>query len=190
MPRLEQLINSQASAVDDLAELHNAQKLQAISALIKLCVKQGGRIAFCGIGKSHHVAQVTADMFASLGIPALALNGASITHGDSGYVSKADLIVYLTKSGKTAELIAASQCLFATCEPIQLAITQTNANDTAMPNVIIYNFGPIEELNGYSPTVSTLRFIAITNAIAMQCQVFTKAEFIKHHPGGAIGQML
>lgn len=154
------------------------------------------RLAVAGIGKSHHVAQLASCTFASLGIPSIQLDTAHIVHGDSGFIMPGDAILFISKSGSTSETIQAMHCLrnidpsvtlfLLTCCPISCI----HSDICDMANVIDLPKPCGEELNGYSPTTSTLSFIAYLNTLATLCQSFTKHDFAKHHPGGALGTQL
>ena len=156
---------------------------------IEQMLSRANRIAFAGIGKSHHIAQLTACMFASLGIPAIALDGPSIVHGDAGFIKQGDAIVFLSKSGNTTELIDAAQCIRQL--GIDIVLLTQNFEYATVWNTISLVWVPIGgtiEINGYSPTTSSLVFVAVLNALACKMQKFSKAEFLLRHPGGAIGK--
>lgn len=153
------------------------------------------RLAFAGIGKSHHVAQLAACTFASLGIPSLQLDTAHIVHGDSGFIRGSDTVIFISKSGRTTEMLDAMRCIKRTspCAHIYLLTCAQEHElhgeaDLHDVNIVSLPFGSVQELNGYSPTTSTVAFVAYLMQLAHECQVFDECEFRAHHPGGTIGQ--
>lgn len=153
------------------------------------------RLAVAGVGKSHHLAQLASCTFASLGIPSLQLDTAHIVHGDSGFIGPEDAVLFISKSGKTGEMLNAIQCLID-LGVVNLFLLTCAEQDTLPPIIQLYVNViklPAEcgrELNSYSPTTSSLSALAYLNAIAIKQQVFSQKEFARHHPGGDLGRRL
>lgn len=187
---------SRISEIASMAVADSVYGLASAEKLIAYIKAKPGRLAIAGIGKSHHVAQLAAATFASVGIPSLQLDTAHITHGDAGFVMPGDAVLYISKSGRTSEMLNAIKCLANTTKPNQFLLTCTGFEQ--LPSIVqdfcseVITLPTIcgHEMNGYSPTTSTLSFVSFLNALAMVCQTFTREQFAQHHPGGALGEEL
>lgn len=180
-------LKKQANALNCLAENHEPPPI------VVQAFNNAHRIVFVGIGKSFHVAGLAADTFASLGINSLSLNAADVLHGNSGYIQDLDCVVFISKSGATDELIASATCISNVQQNVDKVVMSCSEKPkpSYWPEDVLWyditNGVGVEELNGYSPTVSTLMFIAVLNQWAMTNQQFNEFQFRSHHPGGTIG---
>lgn len=162
--------------------------------VIKQAVEARGKVIVLGVGKSGHIGEKIAATLTSTGSPAVALNSLNALHGDLGMVADGDVVLALSYSGETEELlrilpaIARFQVgLIAMCGTPQSTLAQNcdvfldvNVEQEACP------------LN-LAPTSSTTVMLALGDALAMvllEARGFQKEDFAKFHPGGTIGRSL
>lgn len=148
------------------------------------------RVLITGIGKSGYVARRMAASLASVGIPSHFVHGTEWVHGDLGVACKGDIVVGLSHSGNTEELVVLPRFLQPRDVPFAAIIgSADSALGKIADNVIL---APAEdEILGKVPSRSIIAQEAIVNAIieqVVECQTFTKDDFIVNHPGGSIGK--
>lgn len=149
-----------------------------------------GRVIFCGIGKSGHIARKIAATMASTGTPAYFIHASEASHGDLGMIAPGDLVFCLSNSGETAELkdvIAYARRYKHTLVALVRRKESTLAKDADI--AIILPEVPEASPTG-APTTSTTMMLAYGDALAMALldkRGFTKDDFGKYHPGGKLG---
>ncbi len=153
-----------------------------------------GKVIVTGIGKSGIIAQKIASTLVSTGTPAMFLHPAEGAHGDIGIAHKDDVILAITKSGESEELIA----LLPSVRRIgaRLIAITANADSTVARRSDIVLLTPVEEeacpLN-MAPTCSTTAALVVGDALAMalmKLRNFQPDDFALYHPGGQIGKRL
>ena len=163
-------------------------------AVIRSSEAAGGRVHVTGVGKSRHVGRKLAATLQSTGTKAYFLDPADCNHGDSGQVAEGDVVVALSHSGETEELMAAVRTLVANGATI-VAITGDAASSLARSSAATLHVpvegeaGPL----GLAPTVSTSCQLAVADGLAMALKAgrgFTREEFARYHPGGSLGKKL
>ncbi|KAF1948637.1 SIS domain-containing protein [Byssothecium circinans] len=167
---------------------------------IKVANEAGGKLLVCGVGKSGLVGRKTVATMKSLGIACSFLHPSEALHGDLGDIRPNDAIMFISYSGKTAELMAVLNHVPAST-PVLAVTSQTKPSDCPLlndrPKGILLP-APIHEKEETSfgvcaPTTSTTVTIAVGDMLALTlAEVMyaddTKAVFRKNHPGGAIGE--
>ncbi|MDX3907876.1 MAG: KpsF/GutQ family sugar-phosphate isomerase [Pigmentiphaga sp.] len=153
-----------------------------------------GRVVVSGIGKSGHIARKIAATFASTGTPAFFVHAAEAVHGDLGMITAKDVLVTISYSGTTAELLTivplvkrlGSQLIAITGNPdSELALLADVHLDASVPQEAC-------PLN-LAPTASTTTALALGDALAVACleaRGFGPEDFARSHPGGALGRRL
>jgi arabinose-5-phosphate isomerase len=158
--------------------------------LIKEAVDGRGKIVVLGVGKSGYVGAT----LTSTGSPAVMLDSLNALHGDLGMVADGDVILALSSSGETEELL----CILPAIARLQVRIIAIcgDANSTLAKNAHVLLDVNIEQeacpLN-LAPTSSTTVMLALGDALAMvllEARGFNKEDFAKFHPGGKIGRSL
>ena len=160
-------------------------------AVIKISKCQS-KVILCGVGKSGLIASKIAATLASVGTPAFSLAASEASHGDLGMISKKDILILISNSGKTNELKNIIQ--FANRNKI-LLIGIVSKKDS-----ILYKASDIKillpqvtEAGGIIPTASTTSQLALGDALAiasMKYKKFGKLDFKKLHPAGSLGAQL
>src|ERR1700719_85693 len=162
--------------------------------LIKDAVDARGKVVVVGVGKSGHIGGKIASTLTSTGSPAVVLDSLNALHGDLGMIADGDVVLALSTSGETEELlrilpaIARFQVrIIAMCGNSKSTLAQTahvcldvNVEQEACP------------LN-LAPTSSTTVMLALGDALAMvllEARGFNKEDFAKFHPGGVVGRSL
>ena len=153
-----------------------------------------GRVVVSGMGKSGHVGGKIAATLASTGTPAFFLHPAEASHGDLGMVTKGDVVLAISYSGETAELLTILP-LFKRMDARLIAMTGNPASTLARESDAHLDVSvPAEAcpLN-LAPTASTTAALAMGDALAvalLKHRGFTEADFARSHPGGALGRRL
>jgi arabinose-5-phosphate isomerase len=180
----------EASALEQLKEDINEEYEKAI-ALMLACE---GKIIVTGIGKSGHIGRKIAASLSSTGTPAFFVHSAEGLHGDSGMIEERDVVVLLSNSGETTEVLNVLE-IVKDIGSRRIAITQ-NTHSTLAKNcnaTLAYRFENETDHLGLAPTTSALLQLAIGDAlVSTLCELkkFDEKEFHKYHPGGSLGQQL
>jgi len=159
-----------------------------------LCLASRGRVAVSGLGKSGHVGSKIAATLASTGTPAFFLHAAEASHGDLGMVARGDLLLAISNSGETRELLSLLPPLRRLGVPV-IAMTGNAGSSLAREADVHLDVGVREEacpLN-LAPTASTTATLAMGDALAtalLEARGFTSEDFARAHPGGALGRKL
>lgn len=160
----------------------------------QLCLAATGRVVVTGLGKSGHVGSKIAATLASTGTPAFFLHATEASHGDLGMVARGDVVLAISNSGETAEIIALLPHLRRLESPV-IAMTGNPSSTLAREATVNLDVSVSEEacpLN-LAPTASTTATLAMGDALAtavLEARGFTVEDFARSHPGGALGRKL
>ncbi len=153
-----------------------------------------GRVIVTGMGKSGHIAGKIASTLASTGTPAFFLHPAEAVHGDLGMITRDDVLLALSNSGETAEILA----LLPSVKRLGVALIALTGvpNSTlalaATAHIDVSVAAEACPLN-LAPTASTTAALAMGDALAvsiLRLRGFTETDFAQSHPGGALGRRL
>ena len=170
----------------------------AFDATCSLVLNAAGRVIVTGVGKSGHIANKIASTLASTGTPAFFLHPAEALHGDVGMVRREDVVIVLSKSGVSDELLVLVPSLrqigvpivAMTCAPeSKLAIAARESGGTTL---VVHSD---EEAcpHDLAPTASTTAMLVLGDALAialLEAREFSSADFARLHPAGALGRKL
>ena len=162
--------------------------------LIKSAVENRGKVVVLGVGKSGHIGEKIAATLTSTGSPAVVLNSLNALHGDLGVVADGDVVLALSYSGETEELLAVLPSFVRMGLPI-LAITGETGSTLALASAAVLDVKVSQEacpLN-LAPTSSTTAMLVLGDALAMtllEARGFQKEDFARYHPGGSLGRGL
>jgi arabinose-5-phosphate isomerase len=180
----------ESQAVAALASRLDGAFLRAVDLLLGC----RGRVVVCGVGKSGHIGRKIAATLASTGTPALFVHAAEAAHGDLGMITPADVLIALSYSGETAELLTIVPLVKLEGTPM-IAITGNAASPLARHADVHLSVHVDKEacpLN-LAPTSSTTATLALGDALAIACMEargFGPSDFARSHPGGALGRRL
>ena len=162
--------------------------------VVNLLLKNKGKIIVSGIGKSGHIASKIASTLSSVGSPSFYIHPSEANHGDLGMLEKKDVVILISNSGETSELIN----LILYCKKLGIPIisitselNSTLSRESNLNLLIPKNIEacPLE----LAPTSSTTCTLALGDALAvtlLKKKKFTESDFRELHPGGKLGQML
>ena len=163
-------------------------------AFIKDAVDARGKVVVLGVGKSGHIGSKIASTLTSTGSPAVVLDSLNALHGDLGVVADGDVILALSSSGETEELVRILPAIGRF--QVKVIAMCGDANSTLANNAHVVLDVNVEQeacpLN-LAPTSSTTAMLALGDALAMvllEARGFNKEDFAKFHPGGKIGRSL
>ena len=159
---------------------------------VELVLSCTGRVVVTGMGKPGFIAQKLSATFSSTGTPSLYLHPAEALHGDLGKVAKGDVVLALSNSGETDELIRLLPALKRMGVPI-IAMTGDATSALARAADVVLDIGPVPEACplGLAPTASTITLLALGDALSMSVldrRPFSPEQFAELHPGGALGR--
>ena len=167
---------------------------QDFQRAVDLILDCHGRVTVSGIGKSGHIARKIASTMSSTGTPAYFVHPAEASHGDLGMVTRDDVFIALSNSGESAELLSIVPLIKR--QGAKLISLTGNPDSTLAREADAHLYAGAEKeacpLN-LAPTASTTAALALGDALAlalMQAKGFSRDEFARSHPGGALGRRL
>src|SRR5438094_3346876 len=184
------VLRAEAVAIEQLCARIDGDFSRAVDRILAC----SGRVVVTGMGKPGFIAQKISATFASTGTPSLYLHPAEALHGDLGRLVPGDLVLALSNSGETDELLRLLPAIRRLGAPI-VAMTSGTRNSLADRADVVLEIGPVPEACplGLAPTASTVALLAIGDALAMAVQHrrgFSPEQFASLHPGGALGRQL
>lgn len=191
------LVRTEAAALEGLASrLENAmaKDFERAVDLIVRCGEANGRVVVTGMGKSGIIAQKIAATLSSTGTPALFLHPAEAVHGDLGVLMTGDVVIALSASGETEEILRLLATLKRKGDALvsfscNLASTLAEASDVALDCSVDREACGLN----LAPTASTTAMLALGDALAVAVSLrkgFRAEDFAELHPGGKLGKQL
>ena len=186
-------IRLESNAIAALESRLDAGFEQAVNGILA-CSAQGGKLVFTGIGKSADVARKTVATLNSTGTPAAFLHAADALHGDLGLVSEGDVVMAVSKSGSTAELLGLLPMLGARNLQLMAMVGRVDSPVGKAASVVLDVSVDQEACpHDLAPTSSSAAQLAMGDALAMalmEARGFSSEDFARHHPGGSLGRKL
>ncbi len=151
-----------------------------------------GRVIITGMGKSGHIGKKIAATLSSTGTPSYFLHPAESTHGDSGLITREDVVIAISNSGETAELLNLLPLIERFGIPL-IAMTGKLNSTLAQKSAVVLDISVEKEACplGKAPTASTTATLAMGDAVAiclLKKRGFTEEDFLMFHPSGALGK--
>ncbi len=164
------------------------------AAAVRLILASHGRLIVSGMGKSGHIARKIAATMASTGTPAYFVHPAEASHGDLGMITRDDVLLALSNSGESEELLRILPALKRQGARI-IAMTGAPASTLAREADIHLDAGVEQEAcpHNLAPTASTTAALALGDALAvalLDARGFGPEDFARSHPGGSLGRRL
>jgi arabinose-5-phosphate isomerase len=193
LEKAARVLDLEISEIQRLRQRLNEQFSRAVE-LIKETVEARGKVIVLGVGKSGHIGEKIAATLTSTGAPAVVLDSLNALHGDLGVVADGDIVLALSYSGETEEMLR-----------VLPAISRFQVNIVAMcgepESTLAKNCDVFLDVNveqeacplNLAPTSSTTVMLALGDALAMvllEARGFQKEDFAKFHPGGMLGRSL
>ncbi len=189
--KVVELLRVEAKAIERAASILDPAQVERAVEMISAC---RGKLIITGTGKSGVIAQKIAQTLTSTGTVAIFVHPSDAIHGSLGLVSEGDLVMALSNSGETDELLAMLPTLNARGVPIisivgNLSSTLAGRSDVALEASVDREACPLN----LAPTTSTTVALAIGDAIAMtlmEMRGITETDFAVNHPAGRLGKRL
>jgi arabinose-5-phosphate isomerase len=191
------VVRSEAASIASVADKIDAAAVRAIRLIFERTDESRsmhGMVAVSGVGKAGLVGQRVSASFASTGTPSHFLNPVDALHGDLGRVRRDDIVLLLSYSGETDELVRLLDFLKLQ-QVAMIAITSSRGSALGKFADITVELGPIEEVcpHGLAPTTSVNCISAVGDALVlgvMSLRQFSREDFASFHPGGSLGRKL
>lgn len=196
------VLGAEAEALAALAK-HLPTGFHSAVDLIARCADSGGTVLVSGLGKSGLIGAKLSATLSSLGIAAHDVHPTEAAHGDLGRFRQSDAVVCISFSGETDELVALAAVLRQDGLPIVSITggpleTEADHKPSSLERLatVALRVGRLTEAGGdeyVAPTCSTTATLALGDALALSAarrRGFTKADFARRHPGGALGGLL
>lgn len=189
---IENFIDNLYKELNQFKENYSEKQLSELSLLIQSALKNGNRVHISGIGKPSYVAKYAASLLSSTGIPTYFLDGTEAIHGSAGQVLPNDIVILISNSGETVELIATLQTL-KNNGAITIALTGNNdsyisqTSDYSLFAGVSHEGDPLNK----PPRTSIIIELIVIQLLSLVLQSDTELEmeqYLRWHPGGAIGK--
>jgi arabinose-5-phosphate isomerase len=185
-----QVIDTEAKAVGAMAQAIG----EDFDRAVKLILNCSASVLASGVGKAGHVARKLSATFASTGTPSHFLSAADAVHGDLGSIRRGDVIVILSASGESDEILRLLSIVKKLDHPV-VAITASKSSSLGKHADVVLQMGNLDEACplGLAPSSTTTAMMALGDALAlsvMKLRQFTAEDFSVFHPAGQIGRKL
>lgn len=184
------VISIEAQAITELNKRIDGKFSQACDAIMAC----SGRVVVMGMGKSGHIGSKIAATLASTGTAAFFVHPGEASHGDLGMITRSDVVIALSNSGTTSELLALLPVIKRKGVPL-ISMTGNDESSLAQFADVNLDVSVSEEACplGLAPTASTTTALVMGDALAvalLEARGFTSEDFALSHPGGALGRKL
>lgn len=191
-------INRQVQALSGLYSVIETDEYKIIVDLITEYASRNykSRVMIAGVGKNSNIASKISETMASLGIPSFYLNISHCGHGDYGFIGHEDVIIHISRSGTTREMVEAMAHIKVIRPHVNQILIHCKKDKPKNPSANVELFiGAVAEGDefGLAPTTSTTALLCILDCISVQVSHnigFKRFDFLKLHPSGALGELL
>lgn len=185
-----QVINAEAKAVSLMAQAIGDDFEHAVRMILDCPAS----VLTCGVGKAGHIARKLSATLASTGTPSHYLSAADAVHGDVGAIRRGDVVLILSASGESDEILRLLSLVKKLDHPV-IAITASKSSSLGRHADIVLEIGQIDEACplGLAPSSTTTAMLALGDALAltvMKLRNFTAENFALFHPAGQLGRKL
>lgn len=193
LKRAKEVLDNEIAGIEKVKRDMDEGFIQAVDAILST-VNNGGKVVVTGVGKNLHIGNKMAATFTSTGTPAVVMHPIEAMHGDFGILGDRDILLAMSYSGASDELIALLQPVKRKGVKI-IAMTGEKDSPLAQHSDIIVSVRVDQEACPFNmaPTTSTTATLAMGDALAMvllKAHGFEIEDYAKLHPGGAIGRTL
>jgi arabinose-5-phosphate isomerase len=189
---IKEIFRREAEAIAQIPISSDYEK--AVEIIYQHVHNKGGKLIVSGMGKAGQIAQNIATTFSSTGTPSLFLHPSDAQHGDLGVLAKNDILLLISNSGKTREIVELIDLAENLCPNIPFILITGNENSeiSKKASVTILTGNPAEVCPlGLTPSTSTTVMTVIGDALVvllMKKIGFTNCDYAKRHHGGYLGQ--
>jgi arabinose-5-phosphate isomerase len=193
----EKLLATAQSVIDIEAAAVQALKQRLGDDFVNACetiIACQGRVVVTGMGKSGHIGSKLAATLASTGTPAFFVHPGEASHGDLGMITPGDVVIALSNSGETAEIVTILPLIKRMQAPL-ISLTGNPNSTLATESTVHLDVGVEKEacVLDLAPTASTTAALVMGDALAvalLDARGFTPEDFAMSHPGGSLGKRL
>ena len=184
----KEVLDIEAKSIIDLKNRIGKEIENAVEILFNC----KGRVIVTGMGKSGHIGRKIAATLSSTGTPSYFLHPAESTHGDSGILTREDVVIAISNSGETQELMNLLPLIKRFSIPL-ISMTGKSESTLAKAGDVLLNISVEKEACplGKAPTASTTVTLALGDALAiclLKKRGFSEEDFLMYHPSGALGK--
>ena len=190
--KVKQILEQEATAIRNIPV--NEDYARVVDLIYERVHQSGGKIIASGMGKAGHVANHVATTLSSTGTPSLFLHPSEAQHGDLGVIRENDVLLVLSNSGKTREIIELVELTHALHPGIPVVIITGNPEGplAQKSRLVLFTGGPEEVCPlGLTPTTSATTMAVIGDVLVvllMERIAFTAQDYARRHHGGYLGQ--
>ena len=167
---------------------------QSFVDAVQLIQQCEAKVVVSGVGKSGLIGRKIAASLASTGIPAFFVHASEAVHGDSGMIEARDVVILLSNSGETSEVLNLLPVLEQIgCKKIAITSGRDSTLARACDLALIYTYEREADHLNLAPTTSAVLMLIIGDALAVTLSVlkgFGQKDFYRYHPGGSLGAQL
>jgi arabinose-5-phosphate isomerase len=190
LQRAKEVLNIEAAGIVSLIDRLDDGFIQAVELLYNC----RGKVVVTGLGKSGLICRKIAATFSSMGTPSFFLHAGDANHGDMGMIVEGDVILAISNSGETEEILTLIPILKRIGVTL-IAMTGNHDSTLCRAADVVLDAGVTEEACplGLSPTASTTAALALGDALAvilLEKKGFKEEDFALRHPGGILGRKL
>ena len=183
-------LEEEGKAILDTIDSFGCEVLEAV----KLIREAKGKVVVTGVGKSGHIGEKIAASMSSTGTPSFFMHSTEGVHGDLGMITKDDVVIMISNSGETKEVLNLLPSL-KKMGVKRISITRSHESTLAKNSDVslAYKYSKEADHLGLAPTVSSTLTLAVGDALCVtlsKLKDFSKDNFHLYHPGGALGKML
>lgn len=188
---MREILEAESNAIKNIPVTDDYQK--AVEAIVEHVHRRGGKLVTSGMGKAGQIAMNIATTFCSTGTPAVNLHPSEAQHGDLGVLQPNDIMLLISNSGKTVEIVDLVKLAHNLYEQIPLIVITGNKDSelAQRADFVLYTGGAPEVCPlGLTPTTSTTMMTVIGDVLVvntMRAIEFTSAQYARRHHGGYLG---
>ncbi len=189
---LEHFLATALREVGEVSQSVDREQVAQIASVIRNAEAGGARVHVTGVGKPEHLAHYVASLFASTGTPATFLHATETLHGSLGQLTPGDIVIAISNSGETVELIDAAKALTAFGARV-IAVTGERQSTLASASEFVLEARVNEEGGplGLAPRASILAALLVLMALSVELQAskgFSREDYHQRHPAGSLGR--
>ena len=188
---MREILEAESNAIKNIPVTDDYQK--AVEAIVEHVHRRGGKLVTSGMGNAGQIAMNIATTFCSTGTPAVNMHPSEAQHGDLGVLQPNDIMLLISNSGKTVEIVDLVKLAHNLYEQIPLIVITGNKDSelAQRADFVLYTGGAPEVCPlGLTPTTSTTMMTVIGDVLVvntMRAIEFTSAQYARRHHGGYLG---
>lgn len=187
---IKEVLNKEAEAISKVSDHIN----ESFEEAINIIYNSNGKLIITGVGKSGHVGEKMAATFASTGTPSFFVHSTEALHGDLGMIQKDDVVLAISNSGETQEVLSIIPTLkLIGCKIISLTNNRNSTLGKVSNIALEINVESEADQLNLAPTSSSTVALVVGDAIAVtisEMKGFNRRDFAFYHPGGSLGKQL